>query len=97
MDELAQLLPSMAPAYFQDVPVVNLTEMKGAYDFRIDWMGLGAYNAAMASATSGTPADERAISIFDAMQKLGLRLESKKLSVDVLVVDNLLREPVPAK
>ncbi len=94
MDDLARMLPQMAPAYFQGLPVVNLTELKGIFDFHVDWMSLGAYNAAMASATSTTPADERAISIFDAMQKLGLRLENKRLPVDVIVVDSVLRAPL---
>jgi len=94
MDDLAHLLPSIAPAYFEGLPVVNMTDLKGAFDFHVDWMGRGAYNAAMLSATSETPADERAISIFDAMQKLGLKLENKKLPVDVIVIDSVLKAPI---
>jgi len=94
MDDLAQLLPNLAPGYIQGLPVVNQTDLKGPFDFQLDWMGVASYNAAMASATSSTPPDERAISLFDAMQRIGLRLENKKLPVDVIVVDSVLRTPL---
>ena len=41
MDLLAQMLPRVAPAYV-DLPVVNLTELKGAYNFTLGWTPRGA-------------------------------------------------------
>lgn len=67
-----------------DRPVVDLTELKGIYDFKLEW----------------TPEDSKATSadagpsLFTALQEqLGLRLQPKKLPVDVLVVDHVERVP----
>ncbi|SPE38497.1 conserved hypothetical protein [Candidatus Sulfopaludibacter sp. SbA3] len=73
--------------------MVDLTELKGVFDFKLDWMGRGIYESAMANAGSGAPSDERAISIFDAVERLGLKLESRKYPMDMIVVDSILRTP----
>jgi uncharacterized protein (TIGR03435 family) len=39
MTELARMIPGMAPAYIQGLPVVDLTELKGAFNFKLDWDG----------------------------------------------------------
>lgn len=38
MAELAKRLPSLAPAYIQDRPVVDLTGIPGAYDLKLQWV-----------------------------------------------------------
>jgi hypothetical protein len=53
----------------------------------------GVYNAAMANNSGGSPADAP-VSFFDAVDKLGLKLENRKLPVDTIVVDSILRTPV---
>jgi uncharacterized protein (TIGR03435 family) len=91
MPTLAQLLPQMAPAYFPETQVVDMTDLKGAFDFNLDWMGRGVYNAAMANTTGGADAP---VSIFDAVDKLGLKLDSRKLPMDMIVIDSILQVPV---
>jgi uncharacterized protein (TIGR03435 family) len=93
MQRLAELLPEMAPAYFQDLLAVDLTELKGAFDFKLDWVSRPAYNAAVAAANGGTPTDDRVVTIFDAVQKLGLKLENRKYPMDMIVVDSIERTP----
>jgi uncharacterized protein (TIGR03435 family) len=90
MEDLADLLPNIAKAYVT-LPVVDMTELKGAYNFQLDWMGKGPYNAAMAN--SATSANPLAVSIFDAVEKLGLKLEERKHSMDTVVVDHVERIP----
>jgi uncharacterized protein (TIGR03435 family) len=56
-------------------PVVDLTETAGAYDFKLEWSIEGDANDAQSA-------------LFAALQQqLGLKLESRKLPVDLIVVD----------
>jgi uncharacterized protein (TIGR03435 family) len=65
-------------------PVHDETGLKGQYDFTLRWVSDGA-----------TPsADETAPYLFRAVQEqLGLRLESKKGTIDILVVDRAEKTP----
>jgi uncharacterized protein (TIGR03435 family) len=71
-------------------PVIDKTELKGLYDFKLEWTpepGLGT----VASGVSEPPplfADISRPSIFTAIQeRLGLKLESVRRPVEVLIVD----------
>jgi uncharacterized protein (TIGR03435 family) len=56
-------------------PVVDLTETTGAYDFKLEW------------STDGDANDDQS-TLFAALQaQLGLKLESRKLPIDLIVVD----------
>ena len=77
--DLADLLPEIAPAYVT-LPVLDQTNLKGAYDFKLDWMGRGAYDAAIANQAAGVPKDPLAVSIYDAVAKLGLSLEKREIA-----------------
>jgi uncharacterized protein (TIGR03435 family) len=75
-------------------PVVNQTGLSGAYDFTLLWTpteGPGAEdpaNGAGIAVTAGPP-------LPTAIEKqLGLRLEKRTESVDVLVIDRAERQPV---
>jgi len=62
-----------------DRPVVDLTEIKGAWDFSLVWSADG---------TQDGP------SLFTALEEqLGLRLETRKLTFQILVVDSVSRTP----
>ena len=65
------------------------TGLKGNYDFRLQWDP--DENASANSADNAGPASDHAeASIFTAIQEqLGLRLESRRDSVDVLVIDRI--------
>jgi uncharacterized protein (TIGR03435 family) len=65
-----------------DMPVVNHTELKGVFNFKLHW-----------TPDKAKPADSGAIegaSIFTAIQEqLGLRLRAEKAPVEVLVIDHV--------
>jgi len=65
-------------------PIKNATGLTGKYDFQVSW------STAMQPNVSG----DSGPSIFTAIQEqLGLRLESKKLPVDTVVIDHIARTP----
>jgi uncharacterized protein (TIGR03435 family) len=69
-----------------DRPVVDLTGLKGMYDFTLDLSGLGVHNDPY-EGSSGP-------SIFMAVEEsLGLRLRTEKAQVEVLVVDYAEKAP----
>jgi uncharacterized protein (TIGR03435 family) len=74
MADLAQVLPGIAPGYI-DRPVVDLTGLDGAYDFKLDWVGRNYI-------------DSGGITLFDAIVKPGLKLEERKLAVPITVIDH---------
>jgi uncharacterized protein (TIGR03435 family) len=68
--------------------VVDFTGLPGTYDLTLDWKleGGGTENS---DGASDRP------SIFSALtEQLGLKLEPRKVSLDVLIVDEALRRPV---
>ncbi len=86
IDVLARFLTNLVP---DQRSVADRTNLSGTYEFQLDWAP-----EALASA-NGTPAplaDPDAVSVFTAVrEQLGLRLESERQSVDVLVVDRVER------
>jgi len=65
-------------------PVVDMTGIKGQYEFQLDF----------AAETDGaaTPVDP-AHSVFDAFKQYGLRLEARKAPIEMLIVTHLEKEP----
>lgn len=94
MTQFAEILPQIAPAYL-DLPVIDQTGLQGFYDFQVDWMGRGAYDAVTASVAAGAAKDPKAVSIFDAVAQLGLALEKQDHPQDAIVVESVQR--IPAK
>lgn len=88
-------------------PVLDMTELKGNYDFTLTFTPDENQQRAMAAAFGGPaggppgagerhPAPEIAegASIFSALQEqLGLRLEKRKGPVEILVIDHVERVP----
>ena len=69
-----------------DRPVIDLTGLKGLYDFTLDLSGLG-FNG-------NPPQDTSAPSIFTTVQEnLGLRLEAQKAPIQMLIVDHAEKVP----
>jgi uncharacterized protein (TIGR03435 family) len=93
MADLAKALPLLAPAYVQGLPVVDMTNLAGKFDFQLDWMGRGAYDKAVADNNGVPPSDGVVVSIHDALNHLGLALENRKMPQDTLVIDSILRTP----
>jgi len=69
-----------------DKPIVDKTGLKGAYDFEIKWHGKQTYDRLGPS---------EGISIFDAVEKLGLKLTLETAPQHVLIVDSVNRQPTP--
>jgi uncharacterized protein (TIGR03435 family) len=89
MEALAQFLPQAANNFVTH-PVVDETNLKGAYDFHLDWMGRNIYNAAKAN-----PDGPKAVSPFDALEAIGLKLDPGTHPMPVLVVDKVNETPTP--
>ena len=89
LDDLATQLPGWAMIGI-DRPVVDETGLKGSYDFHFD-VGLGDLVEKRRSegegAASIAPPDPGP-TIFAAMEQLGLKLESRKMPLSVIVVDH---------
>ena len=102
MEGLIELLSKMT-----DRPVVDMTELKGKYQVALDLsmadlmaMARAAGAPVPAAAPGGDskgPADAASDpstgSVFTTVQQLGLKLESKKLPVEILVIDKLEKTP----
>jgi uncharacterized protein (TIGR03435 family) len=70
-------------------PIINKTGLTGLYDFKLEWSpepGL----AANQNGTPATPPNDSRPSLFTALQEqLGLKLESARGPVEVLVIDSV--------
>jgi uncharacterized protein (TIGR03435 family) len=84
-------------------PVTDATGLKGKYDFTLSWVtgsfGGGRGGAAVSQPEGGSPLagmsePDDGPTLFSAVQsQLGLKLEQKKGSIEVLVVDHAERMP----
>ncbi|MEO8595909.1 MAG: TIGR03435 family protein [Candidatus Solibacter sp.] len=96
MGTLAELLPNVAPAY-ANLPVIDLTELPGNYDFTLEWTPRGGVRATDGSTVGGaipTTNEPDGKTLFDTLQaNLGLRLEARKLPRDILVINKVQRVP----
>jgi uncharacterized protein (TIGR03435 family) len=74
-----------------DLPVLDMTGLKGFYDLKLDWVPEPRKSADGAATDSDRPAGPR---LPEALQdQLGLKLENRKAPIDVLVVDRLDKIP----
>ncbi len=90
-------------ARFEDRPVLDFTELKGKYDFTLTFteedyhamMIRAALSSGVALPPEAIQAMERASgdSMFSALQAVGLKLESRKAPLDVLVIDHAEKTP----
>jgi uncharacterized protein (TIGR03435 family) len=70
-----------------NVPVIDKAGLKGIYEFRLEWSPSESGIGFMPDDAAARP-DASGTSIFTAIQEqLGLKLESAKGPVDVLVID----------
>jgi uncharacterized protein (TIGR03435 family) len=69
-----------------DRVVIDATGLKGSYDFELNW----SPDDGRTPLLNGVPQESTGPSIFTAFQEqLGLKLESRKAPVDVLVIDHV--------
>ena len=90
MAKLAELLPGFGPLLAEPRPIVDMTGVKGSYDFQLDWTPAPPDNADQIS----KPSDAAGQPILAALEKtLGVRLEARKRSMPILVIDKCDRKP----
>jgi len=95
MADFAKMLRQFAGGYI-DHPVIDSTELSGGWDFVLSWTGRGVFDRV--SRDGGTPSaapsvpnasdPNGAVSAFEAVEKLGLKLELQKHPTQVLVIDH---------
>ncbi|SPE41945.1 exported hypothetical protein [Candidatus Sulfopaludibacter sp. SbA3] len=91
MQQLAIQIPGWGMAHV-DLPVVDLTEIQGAYDFQLEWsLPSGRGDAGKGDAPAA--AEMGGSTIFDAMSQIGLKLEQRKRPMSVIVIDHAERVP----
>ena len=84
MAQFAQNLQWLGNGVLND-PVTDATGLKGTYDFDMQW------TPPYLRRRSG----EDGINLFDAVQRLGLRLEKRTAPAPVLIVDSVSETPTP--
>ena len=88
---------------FMDRPIVDMTDLKGAYDVTLeitqeDYRAM-LIHSAVAAGVSVPPEALRLLdgaslpSLFDALQKVGLKLDARKAPLDMVVIDNARKTP----
>jgi uncharacterized protein (TIGR03435 family) len=81
------------PKVALDRPVVDQTGLTGTYSFALNWTPETVRNDPAAT-TDAKAATEEFPSIFQALQtQLGLKLEARKMPVEILVIDSAERAP----
>ena len=87
---------------FTERPVLDMTGIQGQYDFDLVFTPEATHNMPMMmrapgpkgnEATSSEPPAERAGSIYEAVQRYGLKLDARKAPMEILVVDHVEKTP----
>ncbi|HWE49491.1 MAG TPA: TIGR03435 family protein [Bryobacteraceae bacterium] len=91
-----------ALARFVDRPILDLTGLKGTYDFTLDVspedFSAMIVRSALSAGVQLPPQAMRALdasgdTLFSAIEKLGLKLEPRKGPVEILVIDHMEKNP----
>jgi uncharacterized protein (TIGR03435 family) len=100
MAQFAGKLPYVggAAGYLSEHPMVDLTGLKGAYDFEITWSPPARFAAGRGLPASGGPVvaavPTGGVTLYDAIEKqLGLKLSVDKHSMPIVVIDHADRTP----
>lgn len=98
---MAQFAENLEP--FANRPIIDMTGLKGRYDFAIDFtpedframMVRGAIARGVVLPPEALRASDGSSdgAIGDALQQVGLKLEARKAPLDVLIVDEVLKTP----
>jgi len=101
IQQLVEDMPNIAPGWVRDHPIVDLTGLTGSYDFVLTWSDRNRFRPAnlpadptqQPAAAAGSTDPTGAITFFEGVEKLGLKLTLQKHPMPVVVVDNLNRTP----
>jgi uncharacterized protein (TIGR03435 family) len=99
MAQLAEKLQGWAGAYVTH-PAIDATGLEGGWDFSFSWIPRANFEAAPRPETAqqpgvaSVPSDPNGgLSVFEAMEKLGLKLEQQKRPLPVIVIDSASQNP----
>jgi uncharacterized protein (TIGR03435 family) len=89
MDQFVVTLSQLAPRYI-DRPVLNQTDLKGTYNFKLEWTTLQSSGGDTSSPTGNMGG----YTLFEALEKeLGLKLNDRKAPMESIIIDQV--EPKP--
>jgi uncharacterized protein (TIGR03435 family) len=105
--EMESTMPAFADqlTQFVDKPIVDQTELNAVYQLSLEVNMADVLAAARArgmnvpavnlpgAGPAGAATDPGGFSIFDSVQKLGLKLEARKMPIEVIVIDKLEKTP----
>jgi uncharacterized protein (TIGR03435 family) len=100
--QFADKLPDVpgASGYLSEHPMVDLTGLKGSYDFEIVWSpparvyGATGRGGVPVAGTQSASALSGGLTVFEAIDRqLGLKLAVEKHSMQVIVIDHIDRTP----
>jgi uncharacterized protein (TIGR03435 family) len=81
---LAEMLPTLAPAYF-DSPIVDRTGDRGRYDFNLKWTGRAMLGA-----------NPESVSLYDYLGKeLGIKVQKGSEPMPAILVESVHQVPTP--
>jgi len=91
MTALANTLPR-----FVGRPVVDLTGLTSRYDFDLEFSrdDVNGMMIPPTPASPGPPVAELGVSIFTSIQRVGLKLDPRRLPLDAVVVEGAEKTPV---
>jgi uncharacterized protein (TIGR03435 family) len=101
--KLSMKIMAAALARFADRPVVDMTDLKGYYDFTMEFspedFRAMMIRAAIAQGSVVSPEALKLVdassgdTLFNAVEKLGLKLESRKAPMEMLIIDQAVKTP----
>jgi uncharacterized protein (TIGR03435 family) len=89
VSQLTELLSNALRA-----PVIDMTGLKGRYDLTLNVAKYAGDLAAQGKSIESAPLDPLALATMILQEELGLKLESKKMPLDLLIVDHAEKVPV---
>lgn len=75
-------------------PVVDMTGLTGRYDITLNVAKYAADLAARGQSLDSAPADPQALLSMILQEEFGLKLEARKMPLDLLIVDHVEKAPV---
>ena len=74
--------------------MIDQTGLKGRYDITLNLAKYAADMAAQGESLEGAPADPLALISMILQEELGLKLEAKKMPLDLVIIDHAEKAPV---
>ena len=75
-------------------PVVDMTGLTGRYDLTLNVAKYAADMAAQGKSMDSAPADPQALISMILQEELGLKLEARKMPLELVIVDHAEKSPI---